>query len=93
MTALVFASFHSKKHGGVALLTAAYAMSALIPSKGLFREEAVKVTSSDGSFLFVTMVGTFLGGLKPRGLNTKAFIGLMDAEKWKFIPKMVKVWF
>lgn len=63
MTALVFASFHSKKHGGVALLTAAYAQSALIPSKGLFREEAVKVTSSDGSFLFVTMVGTFLGGL------------------------------
>lgn len=61
VTALVFASFHSKKHGGVALLTAAYAMSALIPSKGLFREEAVKVTSSDGSFLFVTMVGTFLG--------------------------------
>ena len=62
MTALVFASFHSKKHGGVALLTAAYAMAALIPNKGLFREEAVKVTSSDGSFLFVTMVGTFLGG-------------------------------
>lgn len=61
VTALVFASFHSKKHGGVALLTAAYAMAALIPNKGLFREEAVKVTSSDGSFLFVTMVGTFLG--------------------------------
>lgn len=61
VTGLVFAAFHSTKHGGVALLTAAYAMSALMPSDGIFREEAVKVTSSDGSFLFVTMVGTFIG--------------------------------
>ena len=43
VTALVFAAFHSKKHGGVALLTAAYATSALIPGDGLFREQAVKV--------------------------------------------------
>ena len=61
VTVLVFLAFHSKKHGGVALLTAAYAMSALLPSDGIFREQAVKVTSSDGSFLFVTMVGTFIG--------------------------------
>eukprot|EP00438_Fugacium_kawagutii_P008398 Skav234444 [mRNA] locus=scaffold1647:40426:54035:+ [translate_table: standard] len=61
VVALVYAAFHSQKHGGVALLTVAYAMSALIPGNGIFREEAVKVTSSDGSFLFVTMVGTFIG--------------------------------
>ena len=59
--ALVFLSWHSKKHGGVCLLTAAYAMSELIPENGLFREKDTRLTSEEGSFLFVTMVGTFLG--------------------------------
>lgn len=59
--ALVFLSWHSKKHGGVGLLTAAYAMSELIPENGLFRDPATRLTSQEGSFLFVTMVGTFLG--------------------------------
>ena len=61
VTLLVFVAFHSKQNGGVALLTAAYAMSTLVPGGGIFREKAEKITSSDGSFLFVTMVGTFIG--------------------------------
>ncbi|CAJ1334988.1 unnamed protein product [Effrenium voratum] len=61
VTLLIFLAFHSKQHGGVALLTAAYAMSTAMPVDGMFREREVKLTDSDGSFLFSKVTGTFIG--------------------------------
>eukprot|EP00930_Biecheleria_cincta_P047317 TRINITY_DN3277_c0_g1_i1.p1 TRINITY_DN3277_c0_g1~~TRINITY_DN3277_c0_g1_i1.p1 ORF type:complete len:1303 (+),score=233.42 TRINITY_DN3277_c0_g1_i1:77-3985(+) len=57
----VFHVLHSKQNSSVACLTVSYGVAGMIPGGGLFREQAVKITSSAGSFLFAKVVGTVLG--------------------------------